>query len=210
MPSAEMFMINPSGTCRPDRGLFYPMHTSRQLANDSRGTGATWRRLAHKAWHKARDDMNEDCKPGGIVISFGWSSVGMGKRRGYQLIDGLLMCHGSDRPDTIAVVEQKLGNSSATTYIIDLQNPAQFHAYFLRFMQDFAAAAQGVIAIVMENPAPALRQGCQEVAAAPGQRLGGRLPAGSWSSGDRRQAERDHRGAEAAGDAVAEGRDCHR
>ena len=93
-----------------DRGLFYPMHTSRQLAECFEENGHNLAQAGTQSfWHKARDDLNEVIKPGGIVISFGWSSVGMGKRRGYQLIDGLLMCHGSDRPDTIAVVEQKLG-----------------------------------------------------------------------------------------------------
>ena len=32
--------------------------------------------------------------PGGIVLSFGWNSVGMGLNRGYELIEILLCCHG--------------------------------------------------------------------------------------------------------------------
>ena len=47
-------------------------------------------------------------KPDGIVISFGWNSVGMGKSLGYEIIEILLVCHGSDHNDTIVTVEKKV------------------------------------------------------------------------------------------------------
>ena len=55
-----------------------------------------------------KDAINPLIKPGGIVISFGWNSVGMGKKLGYEIIEILLVCHGSDHNDTIVTVEQKL------------------------------------------------------------------------------------------------------
>lgn len=45
--------------------------------------------------------------PKGIVITCGWNTVGMGKGLGYDLIEILLVCHGSDHNDTIVTVEQK-------------------------------------------------------------------------------------------------------
>jgi hypothetical protein len=45
--------------------------------------------------------------PGGIVITCGWNTVGMGKSLGYELLEILLVCHGSDHNDTIVTVEQK-------------------------------------------------------------------------------------------------------
>ncbi len=47
-------------------------------------------------------------KPNGIVVSFGWNSVGMGKSIGFEIVEILLVCHGSDHNDTIVTVERKI------------------------------------------------------------------------------------------------------
>jgi len=44
----------------------------------------------------------------GIVISFGWNSVGMGIKRGFAQEEILLVCHGAAHNDTICVVERKV------------------------------------------------------------------------------------------------------
>lgn len=46
---------------------------------------------------------------GGHVITCGWNTVGMGKTLGYDLLEVLLVCHGSDHNDTIVTVERKQG-----------------------------------------------------------------------------------------------------
>ena len=47
--------------------------------------------------------------PGGVVLSFGWSSNGMGKTRGYEMFGILLVAHGGAHNDTIYLVERKAG-----------------------------------------------------------------------------------------------------
>lgn len=49
-------------------------------------------------------------KEGGIVISFGWSSQGFGKERGFEIEEILLVPHGGHHYDTIVTVERKLPN----------------------------------------------------------------------------------------------------
>lgn len=49
--------------------------------------------------------------PGGKVITCGWNSVGMGIGLGFELIEILLVCHGSDHNDTIVTVEHKIQSS---------------------------------------------------------------------------------------------------
>ncbi len=44
---------------------------------------------------------------GGFVITCGWNTVGMGTGLGYDLVEILLVCHGSDHNDTIVTVERK-------------------------------------------------------------------------------------------------------
>ena len=48
--------------------------------------------------------------PGGIAISCGWNSIGMGKTHGFEIIEILLVCHGRAHNDTIVTVERKIQN----------------------------------------------------------------------------------------------------
>lgn len=46
------------------------------------------------------------CKPGTIVLSFGWNSTGMGK--GFKQVELLLVAHGGAHNDTICLAEEML------------------------------------------------------------------------------------------------------
>lgn len=59
-------------------------------------------------YKKTRDILSKKIKPTGLVISFGWNSVGFGKKRGFKIIEILLVSHGGNRNDTIVTVEQKI------------------------------------------------------------------------------------------------------
>ncbi len=43
----------------------------------------------------------------GVVLSFGWNSVGMGLRHDFEQLEILLCCHGGAHNDTICVAEQR-------------------------------------------------------------------------------------------------------
>jgi len=43
----------------------------------------------------------------GIVLTFGWNTVGMGRNLGFEQIEILLVCHGSDHNDTICLAERR-------------------------------------------------------------------------------------------------------
>ena len=59
---------------------------------------------------KVKEIIARIIKPGGYVISFGWNSGGMGKKRGFEIIEILLVPHGGHHNDTIVTVEQKVQN----------------------------------------------------------------------------------------------------
>lgn len=46
--------------------------------------------------------------PGGYAICCGWNSTGLGKERGFKLVEILIVCHGGRHNDTIVTVEQKI------------------------------------------------------------------------------------------------------
>lgn len=57
-----------------------------------------------------RDEVNSLVPLGGIVLNFGYSSVGMGKNRGYEIEELLLVCSGGSHFDIICMAERKISN----------------------------------------------------------------------------------------------------
>ena len=57
---------------------------------------------------KIKDLLPNVLNTHGRIISLGYSSVGMGKKRGFKKIAICLICHSGDHNDTIGLVEEKL------------------------------------------------------------------------------------------------------
>jgi len=58
-------------------------------------------------WASCKDQVQRILKPAGVCIICGWSSNGLGKGRGFELIEILLVPHGGSKNDTICTVEKK-------------------------------------------------------------------------------------------------------
>ncbi|HUU39610.1 MAG TPA: hypothetical protein VMW42_01580 [Desulfatiglandales bacterium] len=61
-------------------------------------------------WAKCKDEIGRIVKPGGLSISFCWDSVGIGKNRGFKIIEILLISHGACHNDTIVTIDKKVEN----------------------------------------------------------------------------------------------------
>ena len=59
-------------------------------------------------WSNCKNEIARICKQKSTVISFGWNSMGIGKTRGFEKLEILLVPHGGSRNDTICTVERKL------------------------------------------------------------------------------------------------------
>jgi hypothetical protein len=60
-------------------------------------------------WAKVKNEIARVCKQNGTVLCFGWSSNGLGKGRGFRLMEVLLVAHGGSKNDTICTAETKEG-----------------------------------------------------------------------------------------------------
>jgi hypothetical protein len=60
-------------------------------------------------WAACKDEIARIIKPGGVVISFGWDTCGIGKKRGFGIVEVLDICHGACHNDTLVTVEKKQG-----------------------------------------------------------------------------------------------------
>jgi len=91
-------------------GLYDPPYSLRQIMECYDGIGhkvdKKW--ATTKFYSEAKTYLADKIKSGGLVISFGWNSIGMGKKRGFDLIEVLLVCHGRLHNDTICTVEKKI------------------------------------------------------------------------------------------------------
>ena len=55
-----------------------------------------------------KQEFNRMVKIGGYVLSFGWSSEGVGEKYGFELVEVLTVAHGGWHNDTICTVEKKV------------------------------------------------------------------------------------------------------
>lgn len=92
-------------------GIIYdPPYSPTQVKRVYEGIGleTTINETRTMFWSEARDQISRVIKKDGIVISCGWSSNGVGKTRGFEMIEILLVPHGGIHNDTIVTVERKV------------------------------------------------------------------------------------------------------
>lgn len=92
--------------------LFDPPYSYRQMQECYQGIGggAITARHTTNFYGDLRETIENLIIPGGIAISFGWNSIGMGKTHGFEIIEILLVCHGRAHNDTIVTVDRKIQN----------------------------------------------------------------------------------------------------
>jgi len=94
-----------------DLGLFDPPYSPRQISEMYKSVGREVGMIETQngaLYRRVRDALDTVIKPGGIVLSFGWNSAGMGIKRRYETLEILLCAHGGGHNDTICVAERKL------------------------------------------------------------------------------------------------------
>lgn len=91
--------------------VFYdPPYSLRQVSECYKNVGRkVTMETTQSSWRsKHIDEISRILSPGGIVMSFGWNSSGVGKKRGCKLIEVLMVCHGGSHNDTIVTVEERI------------------------------------------------------------------------------------------------------
>ncbi len=97
--------------------LFDPPYSLRQIKECYKGIGIDKldkETTLDASFSKVKNVIARIIKWNGYILSFGWNSGGMGKNRGFKIIEILLVPHGGHHNDTIVVVEQKVQNSLNT------------------------------------------------------------------------------------------------
>lgn len=117
--TAAQHHMDAEGFCRKmhgdgivaDLGLFDPPYSPRQISEVYKSVGREVGMAGTQngaLYRRVRDALDLVIKPGGIVLSFGWNSAGMGIKRRYEILEILLCAHGGGHNDTICVAERKM------------------------------------------------------------------------------------------------------
>jgi hypothetical protein len=93
-----------------DMVLYDPPYSVRQVSECYKELGMTVNMETTQAtyWTNQKNEVARIVRTGGIVISFGWNSGGIGKKNGFEIIEIRLVAHGGPHNDTICVVERKI------------------------------------------------------------------------------------------------------
>lgn len=97
-----------------DLCLYDPPYTPTQLKTmyeDITG-GVNLLDTKQSYWSNQKELISNIMKPNGIVISCGYDSNGIGKGRGFEILEILLVAHGGGHNDTIVTVERKINQTT--------------------------------------------------------------------------------------------------
>jgi hypothetical protein len=64
-----------------------------------------------KYWAEIKNEIARILKLNGRVICCGWNSNGLGKNRGFEMTDMLIVNHGGSKNDTLVTLEYKVEES---------------------------------------------------------------------------------------------------
>lgn len=89
--------------------LYDPPYSPRQAKEcyESIGMEITAEQTKSSWRAKHLDEIARILKPGGICLCFGWNTNGVGKKRGFEMIEVLIVPHGGSKNDTLCTVEIK-------------------------------------------------------------------------------------------------------
>jgi hypothetical protein len=89
--------------------LYDPPYSPRQVSECYRKMGLSVNMATTQAsfWGNLKKEIARVTKSGAVVISFGWNTNGIGKTKGFEILEILAVAHGGQHNDTLCVVERK-------------------------------------------------------------------------------------------------------
>jgi len=92
-----------------DLVLLDPPYSQRQLKEAYENIGGFHYQMNNSYWSKINNECWRILKPYGVCIKFGWNSSKINPMA--EIIDGMMVCHGSMHNDTIVTVQQKVNQT---------------------------------------------------------------------------------------------------
>ena len=95
---------------KADLVFFDPPYSNRQVKEcyENIGIKMEYEDTLNGHWGLEKDLISNLVDVGGVVLSFGWNTIGMGIKRGFEIVEIMLVCHGGAHNDTICLAEKKI------------------------------------------------------------------------------------------------------
>jgi hypothetical protein len=109
---AFLLMLATQGV-KADLIIFDPPYSPRQISECYKSVGLEVGMKETQSallYQRVRNAIMPICTDDAIVLSFGWNTVGMGKKHGFEQIEIMLCCHGGAHNDTICMAERRMPN----------------------------------------------------------------------------------------------------
>lgn len=93
-----------------DMVLYDPPYSPRQVSESYKELkqAVNMQTTQSSYWGNQKKEVGRIVKKGGIVITCGWNSGGIGKCNGFEIVEILLVPHGGWHNDTIITVDRKI------------------------------------------------------------------------------------------------------
>lgn len=95
---------------KADLIIFDPPYSPTQIKQCYDGIGGHTYRAGEENWVKERNLIYDILTVGGICLTFGWNTCGMGRGRDTEIQELLLVAHGAAHNDTICMAERKIAH----------------------------------------------------------------------------------------------------
>ena len=102
--------LKTQGNNTADGVLFDPPYSPRQISECYKNVGRTVHAEDTQTsfYSKRKQEAARTLKLGGRAITFGWNTNGFGASIGFELVEVLVVAHGSAHNDTLCTVEIKM------------------------------------------------------------------------------------------------------
>ncbi len=96
-------------TASIDVMLFDPPYSPRQVSECYKklGKSVNMQTTQSSYWGNMKKEISRIVKQGGVCLTFGWNSGGIGKTHGMDIEEILIVAHGGWHNDTICTVDRK-------------------------------------------------------------------------------------------------------
>jgi len=111
MDAEKFLLMLGSQGVKADLIIFDPPYSPRQISECYKSIGMEVGMKETQSallYQRVRDAIVPVATEDAIVLSFGWNTVGMGKRHAFEQIEIMLCCHGGAHNDTICLAERRL------------------------------------------------------------------------------------------------------
>lgn len=98
------------GDSSVDTVLFDPPYSPRQVSECYKSLGKTVNTKTTQSsyWGNMKKQIGRITNDGGVAITCGWNSGGIGKSNGFEIVEVLIVPHGGWHNDTIVTVERRV------------------------------------------------------------------------------------------------------